>query len=237
MNKLRIIQKFLVPVGFLMYSLCEAGTGYYVTFVNETDTPLSLAFSHKDGWYPDDFENSHTIAPHGKIELYTENKAKGAGVVGVAVTSGQYVGSEIEVWQSIKGGLNPPYRASESIHWVQTNFLPSMNTGTILQHHVGTNNSDIITRIYATEQGTFNTAYATVIFPRFSAAGSCENFKVVGNMASGYCYNTGRVIHRRYVEINTDVCKATYGERFNIANDSGVLTCTPPEPKPRAEVH
>ncbi|MDE2119093.1 MAG: hypothetical protein KGJ64_00225 [Betaproteobacteria bacterium] len=224
------MKKLLFLLCLSVCSLCQAGTGYYVTFVNDTDGTLSLEFAHADGWYPDDFAKPHTILAHQKLELYTENKAKGAGVAGVRVYSGQYQGSQVEVWQSIKGGLTPPYTSTQSISWTESEFIPSWQTGTILQYHVGTNNPDIITHIKATDQGVFNTVYATVIFPRFAAAASCENFRVVGNTASGYCYNSGKVIRREYREINTETCRARYGDRFNIDNLNGLLTCTPPKP-------
>lgn len=224
------MKKFLFLLCFSVSSLCHAGTGYYVTFVNETDGTLSLEFSHADGWYPDDFAKLHTIQPHQKLELYTENKAKGAGVAGVRVSGGQYEGSEVEVWQSIKGGITPPHTATHSISWTESEFIPSWQTGTILQYHVGTNNPDIITHLRATDLGVFNTVYATVIFPKFAAAASCEGFRVTGHIASGYCYNSGKVIRREYREINTETCRAQYGDRFNIDNLNGLLTCTPPKP-------
>ncbi len=224
------MKKLLLLALWGICSVCQAGTGYYVTFVNETDMPLTLDFYHQDGWYLYDFGQTHTIEPHQKIELYTENKAKGPGVAGVRVSSGQYEGSRIEVWQNFKGSVKPPFESTHSIQTAETFYLRSLDMGQILQHSVGTNNPDIITKIRGTEDGFFNTAYATVIFPRFAAAASCESFRVAGNMVSGYCYNSGPLIERRYVEIDTAPCRARYGEQFNIDNLNGVLTCIPPKP-------
>jgi hypothetical protein len=224
------MKKLLLLALWGICSLCQAGTGYHVTFVNETDLPLTIEFHHKDGWYENDFGQAHTIQPHQQIELYTENKAKGPGVVGVRVSSGQYEGSQIEVWQNFRGSAKPPFQSTHSIQTAQTYYLRSLDMGGILEHNVGTNNPDIITKIRGTEDGFFNTAYATVIFPRFAAAASCEKFRVNGNIASGYCYNSGPLIERRYVEVDTAQCSARYGDKFNIDNVDGVLTCIPQKP-------
>lgn len=222
------MKRLLLLAGLFVCSVCHAGTGYYVTFVNDTDRTIVLEFSHASGWYPKDFASGHTLLAHQKIELYTEDVAKGAGVAGVRVASGPYEGSVIEVWQSIRGEEMPPYRSTQGIRDVESRFLRQLHSDTVLRHFVGTNNPDILTHIEVQEQGTFNTVYAIVTFPRYSAVASCRRFKVVGDTASAFCYSSKRPAQHRYTELNLATCKGRYGPNFDVANISGELTCAPP---------
>ncbi len=222
------MKKALLLVLWLVCSICRAGTGYYVDVVNDTSRSLVLQFDHAFGWYPDDFEVPQVLQPFESRVLYTEDKAKGAGVAGMLVTHGPYEGSRIEVWQNYRGTAEPNHRSRMSVKSVFSPFHQGLSGGLQLEHGVGTNNSSISTSIRATQQGFFNTVYVTLVFNRFSAAASCKSFHVSGDIAGGECYNSGPVIVRRDVEIRLDTCRNLYGPDFNIENLDGRLVCAPP---------
>lgn len=56
---------------------CFAGTGWYMTVVNNSNQTITVANSGDDCWYVDDLDPGVQIAPGGQQRIYTEMKNSG----------------------------------------------------------------------------------------------------------------------------------------------------------------
>lgn len=150
------MRKFLAIALIAWSGAACAGTGYYVTFVNQHNEPVQFSAGGSDDWYPEEFANDTTLAPGATRTLYTEDVESTPGIVGLNLSGGPYQGGHLEIWQG-----QHDHSVTQSLSWFRLRTEGTQAGG---DYYIGTNNSRIRTAITARRDGFFNTVHATVIF-------------------------------------------------------------------------
>ncbi len=74
--KLRLLYVFLLISTLFLSQSAMAGTGWYVTIHNDSDTDLHIRFAGNDHWWCNDFCGPSVISAHQSKFYYTEVKAR-----------------------------------------------------------------------------------------------------------------------------------------------------------------
>ncbi len=166
---MRPIGKLLVAT-LCLFAACtaQAGTDWYVRFVNRTSEPIPLRFGGEHGWHPDEFRDDHVVPARGSLELHTEDVGSKPGICGVDVPFGAFGGSHIEVWQyrhwhSVQQNIST---APAPVHgFLSKALFCRANMWICLSFFgIGTNNPRITTSIESSNQGLFFAVHARVTF-------------------------------------------------------------------------
>lgn len=154
------MKKLLLALACLVWTgLAQAGTGYYVTFINSQDEPVRITRISYTKWYPEEFDIKNYVLPNESVTLYTEN-AEEPGLISLEVTGKKYRQQRIEIWQngyphSVTQNVSE-YTLEASAGWV-----PPGDDGE--RFGIGTTDPSIGTAITARGDGYYGTVHAVVM--------------------------------------------------------------------------
>jgi len=140
---------------WLMISNVYAGTGFYVTINNLTNSDALINYGGNDHWYCNDFCSPYTLKSKSSHVFYTEAAFlyKVAGIQGIDIDYNNKH-AHVEFW------IMHSHSVSKNIKW--GTIFCSRNHGCYTTG-VGTNFSDITTDLYVDKnKGWESTVYVTL---------------------------------------------------------------------------
>jgi hypothetical protein len=159
---LSMIKKLLLlTILFPIFSF--AGTGWYVTIINNTNENVTIEPGGNDNWYTNDLGQTQSLAAKETKTFYTEDHSVDEGIIGINIyyESRGLVG-RAEFWENY-------HSYSVNCNIKQCHFCPLGDAGE--DAHVGTSRYYLDTDLKADENaGYYGTVYATLILNSV-----CEN--------------------------------------------------------------
>ncbi|WP_062260163.1 hypothetical protein [Endozoicomonas arenosclerae] len=96
-NKSGLPAVVLIALTYFTSEHAQAGTGWYVTIVNNYSEELLIHSSGNDNWYCNDFCSEQRIEPGGQRTFYTEEKERSRN--NAAIQGLDFNGTHVELYQ------------------------------------------------------------------------------------------------------------------------------------------